>query len=73
MLISVFVCVCVCVCVCVFVCVFEGKARGSVCFCTPLCCVLCIMYVSALLVEIDLLTHLVVSFKLLTSTASLSR
>lgn len=36
-------------------------------------CVLCVVSLSALLVEFDLLTHLVVAFKLLTDTASLSR
>lgn len=43
------------------------------CFCFPLYCVLCIVSLSALLVVADLLTHLVVSFKLLTDTGSLSR
>lgn len=53
------------------VCVFERR-KESVCICTPFYCAFCIMYLSALLVASDLLTPLV-SFKLLTDTAGLSR
>lgn len=58
-------------CVCIFECALEKT--GSVCFCTPLYYVLCIVHLSALLVQFDLLTHLLGSFKLLTDAASLSR